>query len=119
MLDEDFAAILLDLRLGDMSGVDVLSLLRERERSRRIPVVLLSGVDSDAPELQVAFAKGGVDFLRKPLESEALRAKVALLVELSQTRDALRRQEQQVRELTTQLQEARRELQALKGPSQE
>ncbi|WP_205525823.1 response regulator [Pyxidicoccus trucidator] len=115
VLDEDFAAILLDLRLGDMTGAEVLSLLRERERSRRIPVMLLSGVDGDDPGLQAAFARGAVDYLRKPLDSEVLRAKVALLVELSQTREALRRQEQRVRELTSQLQEARRELQSSKG----
>jgi CheY-like chemotaxis protein len=119
VLDDEFAAILLDLRLGDMSGAEVLTLLRARERSRRTPVMLLSGVDGDDPQLQAALAQGAVDFLRKPLESEVLRVKVALLVELYQAREALRRQEQRIRELSSQLQEAQRELEASKRPRAE
>lgn len=119
VLDDEFAAILLDLRLGDMNGAEVLTLLRARERSRRTPVMLLSGVDGDDPQLQAALAQGAVDFLRKPLESEVLRVKVALLVELYQAREALRRQEQRIRELSSQLQQAQRELEASKRPRAE
>jgi FixJ family two-component response regulator len=81
--------------------------------------MLLSGVDGDDPQLQAALAQGAVDFLRKPLESEVLRVKVALLVELYQAREALRRQEQRIRELSSQLQEAQRELEASKRPRAE
>lgn len=112
VLDEDFAVILLDVRLGDMTGVEVLTLLRARERSRRTPVILLTADDGDTPTLQPAYSMGSVDYLRKPLVSELLRAKVSLCVELHATREALRRQESRVRELSTQLQAAHRELES-------
>ncbi|NMO19729.1 response regulator [Pyxidicoccus fallax] len=118
VLDEDFAAILLDLRLGDMSGVEVLQLLRSRERSRRTPVILLTAEDGDAPTLQPAYALGMVDYVRKPLVSDLLRAKVALCVELHLAREALRRQELRVRELSAQLQAAHREVESLRTPGE-
>ncbi|MCP3142283.1 response regulator [Pyxidicoccus xibeiensis] len=116
VLTDDFAAILLDLRLGDMSGLDVLALLRERERTRRTPVLLLTASDGDDPEMLKAYARGSVDYQRKPLVSELLRARVSLYVELFFARDAVRRQELRVRELSTQLQVAQRELEALREP---
>ncbi|WP_163996553.1 response regulator [Pyxidicoccus caerfyrddinensis] len=115
VLDEDFAVILLDLRLGDMNGVEVLTLLRQRERNRRTPVLLLTGLDGDSPELQPAFKQGAVDYMRKPLVSDVLRDRVALFVELRQTQAALRRQEGRVEELSTRLEEAERELRTLRA----
>lgn len=110
VLDEDFALILLDWRLGDMNGVEVLTLLRQRERNRRTPVLIVTGLDGDAPELQPAFKQGAVDYMRKPLVSDVLRDRVSLFVELRQAQAALRRQEQQIAELSSRLEEAEREL---------
>lgn len=114
VLDEDFAVILLDLRLGDMSGVDVLTLLRQRERNRRTPVLMLTGLDGDSSELQPAFKQGAVDYMRKPLVSDVLRDRVALFVELRQAQTALRRQEQRIEELSSRLEDAERELRLLR-----
>lgn len=98
VLDEDFAAILLDIRLGDMSGVEVLALLRERERNRRTPVLLLTAADGDERAVVAAYNKGAVDYLRKPLIPEVLRAKVSVFVELYLAREAIKRQEEAERE---------------------
>ncbi len=94
VLDDDFAAILLDIRLGDMSGVEVLALLRERERNRRTPVLLLTAADGDERAVVAAYNKGAVDYLRKPVIPEVLRAKVSVFVELYLAREAIKRQEE-------------------------
>jgi signal transduction histidine kinase len=94
MLEEDFAAILLDLRLGDMSGVEVLALLRERQRNRRTPVLLLTATETDDAQVLEAYAHGAVDYLRKPLVPQVLRAKVSVFVDLYLAREAVRRQEE-------------------------
>ncbi|MFP2931349.1 two-component system response regulator [Pyxidicoccus sp. 3LG] len=116
VLTEDFAAVLLDLRLGDMSGLEVLALMRERERTRRTPVLLLTASDGDEPDLLAAYAWGWVDYQRKPLVSELLRARVAIYVELYLARDTVRRQELRLRELSHQLQSAGRELESPRAP---
>ncbi|NNC18993.1 PAS domain-containing protein [Corallococcus exiguus] len=98
VLDEDFAAVLMDMNLGDMTGVEVLGLLRERERSRRTPVLLMTAGDGDEKEWLAAYAHGAVDYLRKPLRPEILLAKVSMFVELHLAREAVQRREESLRE---------------------
>ena len=43
LLDEDFAAILLDVRMPDMDGFETAELIRSRPRSRQIPILFLTG----------------------------------------------------------------------------
>jgi signal transduction histidine kinase len=90
---EDFAVILLDVRLGDMSGIDVTAMLRDRERTRHTPVLLMTAANSDDRELLEGYAHGAVDYLRKPLVPEVLRGKVTVFVDLYRAREAVRRQE--------------------------
>jgi signal transduction histidine kinase/DNA-binding response OmpR family regulator len=96
-LQEDFALILMDVRLGDMSGIEVTALLRDRERTRHTPVLLMTAANSDDRELLAGYAHGAVDYLRKPLVPEVLRAKVAVFVDLYRAREAVRRQEELLR----------------------
>jgi signal transduction histidine kinase len=96
-LQEDFAVILLDVRLGDMSGIEVTALLRDRERTRHTPVLLMTAASSDDRELLEGYTHGAVDFLRKPIVPEILRTKVSVFVDLYLTRETLRRQEAQLR----------------------
>jgi signal transduction histidine kinase/DNA-binding response OmpR family regulator len=96
-LQEDFALILMDVRLGDMSGIEVTALLRDRERTRHTPVLLMTAASSDDRELLAGYAHGAVDYLRKPLVPEVLRAKVAVFVDLYRAREAVRRQEELLR----------------------
>jgi signal transduction histidine kinase len=96
-LQEDFAVILLDVRLGDMSGIEVTSMLRDRERTRHTPVLLMTAASSDDRELLEGYAHGAVDYLRKPIVPEVLRTKVSVFVDLYLARESVRRREEQVR----------------------
>ena len=62
--------VLLDLRLPDCSGLDVLSGIRSLDES--IPVVLMTGHGSVADAVE-AMRRGAVDYLQKPLDLEELR----------------------------------------------
>jgi PAS domain S-box-containing protein len=99
VLEEDFAVILLDVRLGDMSGLEVMELLRERERNRRTPILLMTAADIGMPELLRGYTLGAVDYLNKPLIPQVLRAKVATFVELQLARDQIHRQQEAQRVL--------------------
>jgi signal transduction histidine kinase/FixJ family two-component response regulator len=96
-LQEDFAIILMDVRLGDMSGIEVTAMLRDRERTRHTPVLLMTAANSDDRELLAGYAHGAVDYLRKPLVPEVLRAKVTVFVDLYRAREAVRHQEELLR----------------------
>jgi two-component system sensor histidine kinase/response regulator len=116
LLNDDFAAILLDVRMPEMDGFETAELIRSRPRSRQIPILFLTGYRNEE-HLFRGYDLGAVDFLFKPIVPEVLRSKVAVFVELSrsnaklrQQADALRKQaedlhrvEQEVRRLNTSL----------------
>jgi len=116
LLNDDFAAILLDVRMPEMDGFETAELIRSRPRSRQILILFLTGYRNEE-HLFRGYDLGAVDFLFKPIVPEVLRSKVAVFVELSrsnaklrQQADALRKQaedlhrvEQEVRRLNTSL----------------
>src|SRR6202789_3602143 len=91
LLDDDFAAILLDVKMPDMDGFQTAELIRSRKRSRNTPILFLTGYKSDE-HLFRGYDLGAVDFLFKPVVPEILRSKVSVFVKLSQNTDLLRRQ---------------------------
>ena len=96
LLEEDFAAILLDVKMPEMDGFQTAELIRSRKRSRDIPILFLTGYKSDE-HLFRGYDLGAVDFLFKPIVPEILRSKVSVFVELSRNTRLLRHQTEVVR----------------------
>ena len=63
--------ILLDLKLPRRSGLEVLAWLREQERLKRIPVVMLTS-SQQRRDVDHAYDVGVNSYLVKPVEFEAL-----------------------------------------------
>ena len=61
--------ILLDLNLPDMTGVDILKIIKENEHLRRAPVVVLTTTD-DQREIQRCYDLGCNVYITKPLNYE-------------------------------------------------
>lgn len=59
--------ILLDLKLGHVSGVSVLEKIKDDEKTRHIPVVILSGSKEDV-DLKRCYVLGANSYLVKPIE---------------------------------------------------
>lgn len=61
--------VLLDLKLPKLGGLEVLERLRTDERTRRLPVVILtsSNVESDVAR---TYDLGGNSYIRKPVDFE-------------------------------------------------
>lgn len=74
------ALILLDLHLEGMSGFDLLERFRREEALDATPIVVLSADTSRAAAAR-ARAAGAVEFLTKPLDGDALRRRLAALVD--------------------------------------
>jgi CheY-like chemotaxis protein len=82
LLLNDFALILLDAQMPEMDGFETAQRIRQRERTRGIPIVFLTAVDYDAHLALRGYAAGAVDYLTKPIDPWVLRAKVSVLVDL-------------------------------------
>ena len=82
LLLQDFAAILMDVRMPSLDGYATAELIRQRERSMHTPIIFLTADASDREDILRAYDKGAVDFLGKPFEPKILRAKVGIFVSL-------------------------------------
>jgi PAS domain S-box-containing protein len=91
LLEDDFAAILLDVKMPEMDGFETASLIRARKRSQHTPILFLTAFKSDE-QLYRGYDLGAVDFLFKPIVPEILQSKVAAFVQLSRNAELLKRQ---------------------------
>ncbi|HMA15254.1 MAG TPA: response regulator [Kiloniellaceae bacterium] len=99
VLREDFCAILMDVRMPDMDGYETASLIRQRERSRHIPIIFLTAYDQDEAGMFRGYAEGAVDYVFKPVQAVVLRAKVKVFIDLYDQAQKIRLQAEEERRL--------------------
>ena len=92
LLNDDFAVILLDVKMPEMDGFETAELIRQRDRSRHTPILFLTAADTSQTQAVRGYAVGAVDYLIKPVVPEFVRSKVAVFVELAKKNELLRRQ---------------------------
>ena len=82
VLREDFAVILLDVRMPETGGFETARLIKQRERSRLTPIIFITAFEEDRRRVTAAYQSGAVDYLFKPLDPNVLRAKVTVFTDL-------------------------------------
>ncbi len=92
VLHQDFAVILLDVRMPRVDGFETAELIRQRDQSRYIPIIFLSAVDKMDEDVFRGLASGAVDYLFKPVVPEILQSKVSVFVELYRMRERAKQQ---------------------------
>ena len=73
LADKDFDLAILDMRMPEMDGLELLESMRER--NIQTPVVIITAY-GDVPHAVRAMKLGAIDFLQKPLTPTALRSAV-------------------------------------------
>jgi two-component system, response regulator len=71
--------IVLDFHLPQYNGLEILRALRASARTRHVPIVMLSALESDE-EIHQCLAEGANSCVQKPVESESYTERVALIV---------------------------------------
>jgi len=102
-LKNDFAVILLDVRMPGIDGFETARLVRGRERSRLTPIIFLTAAADEMSSMFRGYEVGAVDYLQKPVVPEILKSKVAVFVELHRKNERLRESEEKLRRLAAHL----------------
>ena len=89
LLEQEFAAILLDVNMPEMDGFEVARLVREHPRMERTPIIFVTAVNVSELDRLKGYELGAIDYIAVPVVPEILRGKVAVLVELYQRRGQL------------------------------
>lgn len=126
LLRREFALILLDVQMPGLDGFETAKLIRQRTRSRDVPIIFVTAFSQDEADMRRGYEMGAVDYLFKPIVPEVLRAKVSALMELHErtlevARQARQLQKMQMAEAEHRLQEERRkwEAEALRRQNQQ
>jgi len=87
VLKEDFHLILLDVFMPGLNGFETAAMIRERAKSRQIPIIFITAVNKSDADAARGYSLGAIDYIIKPFDPEILRSKVAALVALSGQRN--------------------------------
>src|SRR5215207_1119706 len=96
LLERDFAAILLDVRMAGMDGFETASLIKERERNAQTPIIFITAYSQEDAHIFKGYSVGAIDYMFKPIMPEILRAKVLAFVELFEKTEKIKRQAEEI-----------------------
>ena len=123
VLDDDFAAILMDVRMPGIDGFTTAKLIRDRNRSKHTPIIFMTATQEDLTSMFRGYEAGAIDYIGKPVIPEVLRSKLKALIglydmnrmlsaelaERAMTEERLRASEENLRALAAHLQSVREE----------
>jgi signal transduction histidine kinase/DNA-binding response OmpR family regulator len=98
VLRQEFALILLDVHMPGIDGYETARLIRNRERSRSIPIIFLTAVQQEQRHAARGYSVGAVDFIVKPVDADVLCSKVSVFLDLYAKNQLISRQAEQLRE---------------------
>jgi two-component system sensor histidine kinase/response regulator len=82
LISQEFAVILIDVKMPGMNGYETAKLIRLRRESELTPIIFVTSHSQDEAQIPLAYASGAVDFIFAPLVPEIVRAKISVFVEL-------------------------------------
>ena len=116
LLEHDIAAIILDIKMPRVNGIELAQIIKGTKRFRQIPILFLTAHMIDDADVITGYGVGAVDYLTKPFNPAILRHKVAVFADLFRKTRALAdlndKLEQRVAERTEELQKSETALRA-------
>lgn len=89
LLENDVAAIVLDIKMPGISGLELAELIKGTKKFRQIPIVFLTAYLVDDQDVLTGYGAGAVDYLTKPVNPQILRHKVSVFADLFRKTRAL------------------------------
>src|SRR5205809_247795 len=102
LLAEDFAVVLLDVRMPGMDGFETATLIRERSKTAHTPIIFITAF-GDETHVARGYSLKAVDYILTPVVPDVLRTKVSVFVELFRATAEVKRQADSLRQRAAQL----------------
>jgi diguanylate cyclase (GGDEF)-like protein len=107
-----FDAILMDIMMPDIDGIEACRRIKAHEHLRDIPIIMVTSL-AESKDFEAAFAAGAMDYVVKPINIVELLVRLRSAVALKREMDCRKKREQELLEKTRQLEEVNRQLQLL------
>jgi signal transduction histidine kinase len=90
LVAHEFALMILDIHMPDMTGFELVQLIKQRRKTAGVPIIFLTAYYNEDHYVLEGYGTGAVDYLQKPVNPTILRSKVAVFAELHRrTRESL------------------------------
>jgi PAS domain S-box-containing protein len=113
MLRHEFAAMILDIKMPGMSGIELANLVKQRRRTQDVPILFLTAHLMEDEDVLRGYGVGAVDYLSKPIKADILRSKVAVFIELYRKTRALEALNEQLQKEVAERQRAQEAIQQI------
>ncbi|MDY6845139.1 MAG: diguanylate cyclase, partial [Thermodesulfobacteriota bacterium] len=107
MLKYEFALVLLDVQMPDMDGFETAKRIRNGKKTKHIPIIFVTATNKDQKFVFEGYKSGAVDYLFKPLDSNILKSKVAIFIDLYKQKKALESTNEKLRQTVEELEESK------------
>ena len=111
-LKEEYALVILDVQMPGMNGYETLEMMRQRKKTRYLPVIFVSAIHQSDLHIIKGIETGAVDFIPKPIIPDILKGKVRVFLDLYLQRKRLD-------DLLLQMEDANLNLKAEKNKAEE
>lgn len=108
----DLAVILMDVQMPGLNGFETVELIKQRERSREVPVIFLTAISTSLDHVLKGYYVGSIDYLFKPIDSELLKYKVEAFVKLHRYHNKINSQRKMLQKRALELEETNHKLAA-------
>lgn len=111
ILKNTYSLIILDVQMPDMDGFEVAEAISGYSKSKDIPIIFLSAVNTHKKFITKGYASGAVDYVTKPFDPDILLLKIKTFYKLSEQHRQLNEMDKYLRQEIEQRKEAENELQ--------
>ena len=98
VLKNNYFLIILDVQMPGMDGFEVAEAISGTSKTRDIPIIFLSAVNTEKRFITKGYASGAIDYVTKPFDPDILILKVRTFYTLNQQTQALNKIQQSLRE---------------------
>ena len=78
---EDFDVILLDVQMPGLDGFETARLIKQREKTRYIPIIFLTAISRELHQQLRGYEVGAVDYIAKPFDPLGLAERLRTILE--------------------------------------
>jgi len=93
-LKNNYALIILDVQMPGMDGFEVAETFAGYSKTKDIPIIFLSAVNTDKQFITRGYASGGIDYVTKPIDPDILLLKVKTFYNLQENNLAMKKSQQ-------------------------
>jgi PAS domain S-box-containing protein len=91
LLDNTPALILMDVQMPELNGFETAAIIKGSLRTREVPIIFITAINKDEQFVHQGYRHGAVDYIYKPYDSYALKAKVGVFADIRRQHNRISR----------------------------